>query len=675
MIQRADGNERSVVVQAQGDHGATVVAVVNVHEKRLLPTRPVEPAVIAAARQAWVRVDREGRRIEAAEQARDVLLRGEGVVVVAGAEGSGRFGTAVRALTMLDGVRRGRGIPPLKLCRLTPDWDPPDTALLPIRENHGYLLDVSAEIAEWPKHLGLPAGLLAHGRNLAKVGSHLVVITDRHSWPSTGETGAALVRAQPPAPRPLAISHLGLLYGQLDIAARLQPGYQVKEGEQPLADLVTDGMSPADAAELARLLSSGAASEKGLRDAIAAFTGWRTFIADFFAATVERPEDRALLLAAVLLEGAAPSQVQKAARELLGEPADDSVRKILSGLDLGSRLRQAGAKVADNKVTLAHRPGYAYAALKHVWNELAEIQAPFRKWVAKITGKGQVGAGHLGEIADLLARLAADHSDDSILPSHTTGSRNELAALSRGETAARMLSAAADHPVLGAEVRRQLRENWAPSHDQEVAKVAALVCQGVFAARYPGQALVRLQHVLAREVDDLAIAEAGKALRMLVIDYGQHAPTWAAVTDWIGSPDQEAAGRPSRARAGRRAFLALADVTTDPRPMKLLLTAAAHDPTVTDEIVAAWNTTLYDKALADRCETTLTGWAEAAAQGTLPGELVLDTVERVISKHVVNDPVAALLVGREGTSYSAAVIDFRQRLMQRRFPTGRPEST
>ncbi|MFE4481345.1 MULTISPECIES: hypothetical protein [Streptomycetaceae] len=667
--QRADGNHRSVVVQAQAADGANAVAVVNIHEKELLPVHSVEPSVISVVRQAWVRIDRDGEEVLAAEAVRDVLLRGGGLAVVAGDEGTGRYATAVRALTMMDKPRRSEGRPSLELWQITPDWDPPDSSLLPIGENCGYLLNVSAEIADWSKEM--PSKLSGHGRRLAEIGSCLIVIAGRDGWPTMGHEAAAVVQARPPAPRHLVSSHLSLFHRRTELVERLQSGYEPKENQQDLAQLVTDGMHPADAAELARLLAGAADSEQELAAAVERFTGWRDYVTGFFGRTVERPEDRALLLAAVLLEGASPSQVHQAARDLLGEKVDDSVRNALSGLDLGSRLRDAGAKVSDNKVTFTHRPGYGYAVLRHIWTELADAQSHIRKWIARITAKGEIGADRLDTIAELLAKLAAEHNDSTVLPSPAT--RSAPAALSRGDAAARMLSSAAQHPVLGATVRKQLRENWAQSKDQEVARVAALVCQGTFAARFPGQALVRLRHILARDADDQANGEAGRALRALVSEHGKLALTWAAVNDWIGPPDSSTPGRASRSRAGRRAFLALADLTADPYPTELLLAAARHDESVTDKIVAGWNDTLPDKALAHTCESTLAAWAEASIDGSLPGEQVLDLVERIVSGRIGLDPVAAIVVGREIDAETKAMREFRRRLISRRFPAARPE--
>lgn len=669
--QRADGNHRSVIVQAQAVGGASVLAVVNIHEKELLPVHPVDPSVISAVRQAWVRTGRDGTEVLAAEQTRDVLLRGGGLAVVGGDGGDGRYAIAVRSLVLLEKPRRSEGRSSLRLWQITPDWDPPDTSLLPIEENCGYLLDVSAEIADWPKEM--PSKLSDYGRRLAQVGSCLVVIAGRDGWPSMGPESAALVRARPPAPLDLVRSHLGLYHRRPELLERLQSGHEPRKHEQDLAHLVTEGMHPADAAELARLLADAADSEERLAAAVERFAGWKDYITGFFGRTVERPEDRALLLAAVLLEGASPSQVHQAARDLLGDSDNNSVRDALSGLDLGSRLREAGANVSDNKVTFTHRPGYGYAVLKHIWTELANTQSHIRQWIARITATGETGADRLATIADLLAKLAAEYNDNSVLPSPTTRGGGAPPALSRGDAAALMLSSAARHPVLGAGVRKQLRESWAPSRDQEVARVAALVCQGAFAAEFPGQALVRLRHVLARDAEDQANDEAGRAIRALVSEHNKLAVTWAAVNDWIGPPDSSSPARAGRSRAGRRAFLALADLTTDPNPTELLLAAASHDESVTDEIVAAWNATLPDTSLAHTCENTLTSWAEASIDGTLPADQVLDLVERVVSGRISLDPVAAVVIGREVNTESKAMREFRRRLISRRFPSARPE--
>ncbi|MFF0442313.1 hypothetical protein ACFYST_23690 [Kitasatospora sp. NPDC004614] len=664
--QNASGNERSVVVQAQAAGAASLVTVVNIHEKALLPVHEVAPEVVEAVRKAWVRAD--GRGSGAAEELRDVLSRGSGLGVVTGHDGSGRYAAAVRALLL---VNRERGAAPLRLGQVTPDWDPPDVTLLPVEPNRGYLLDVRDEIADWPKDM--PAKLAGHGRLLAQVGSCLVVIAGQNGWPTTGHEADVAVLARPAAPRSLVSTHLSFLHQCTGLAERLHPEYELKENEQDLRHLITDGMHPQDAADLARLLAEAAGDEGKLAAAVERFTGWRDYVSAFFVRTTDRPEDRALLLAAVLLDGFAPAQVNQAARDLLGDTVDTSVRSALSGMDLGSRLRAGGAETVDNKVTFAHRPGFGYAVLRHIWNELDEAQIHIRKWIARITADGQIGAPRLDAIADLLAKLAADYNDSSVLPNPTVRGSEAAAALSRGEPAARMLSVAAQHPVLGAGIRKQLRESWAPSRDPEVARVAALVCQGPFAAKFPGQALVRLRHVLGRDVDDRANEEAGRALRALVHEHGKLAQTWAAVTDWIGLSGSSGPRGANWARAGRRAFLALADITADARPVELLLSAAVHDKSVTDELVACWGATVSHTAHARACENTLTAWAEASIEGCLPADQVLELIEEVINGRVGLDPVAAVAVGRETETQSKAMREFRRRLLDRRFPAARPE--
>ncbi|AUG79308.1 hypothetical protein CFP65_4567 [Kitasatospora sp. MMS16-BH015] len=669
--QSASGNHWSVIIQAQASGTANTLALVNIHEKELLPAHEVAPAVVEAARKAWVRADGDGKPISTAEEVRDVLMRGNGLGVVAGHDGSGRYAAAVRALLLVD-RERCQGAAPLWLGRITPDWDPPDVTLLPVQPNCGYVLDARGETVDWSKEM--PAKLAGHGRLLAKVGSCLIVIVGEDGWPTTGPEAGVATHARSAAPRRLVRSHLELLHKCVGLVERLQPEYEVKEGEQDLTHLITDGMHPKDAADLARLLAGAAGSEKLLAAAVERFTGWRDYVSGFFARTADRPDDRALLLSAVLLDGASPAQVNQAARDLLEEKVDTSVRNALSGMDLGSRLRDCGAKVADNKVTFTHRPGYPYAVLRHIWTELGEAQDPIRRWLARITSDGQVGAPRLGTIADLLAKLAAEHNDSTVLPSPTRGN-DAVTALSRGEPAARMLSAAAQHPVLGAGIRKQLRDNWAPSRDPEIARVAALVCQGTFAAKFPGQALVRLRHVLGRDTDDPANKEAGRALRALVREHGKLAQTWAAVTDWIGLTGQTGTGpnAANRVRAGRRAFLALADITADPYPVELLLNAATHDKSVTDELVACWSATVSHVEYARVCEDTLTAWAEASVEGHLPADQVLQLIEKVVNGRIGLDPVAAVVVGRDTATESKAMREFRRRLIDRRFSPARPE--
>ncbi|GAB2688276.1 hypothetical protein GCM10010442_01400 [Kitasatospora kifunensis] len=649
----ANNNRNAVVVQAGGD------ATLHLHQRRLLPTRPIAPSEISSARQAWVKVDPQGQPLTIAVQLHDVIaLKGHGLAVIAGDPGSGRSGAAVKALVLFaEGRRRADPKSQVRLEQITPDWDPPDPDLLPADANCGYLLDVSTEISDWKNRADLTSRLISHGRTLAGIGSCLILITDRDSWPTVGASAEHLVDAVRPSPFLLCATHLTALHHRSDLAQQLDPAFEPAEGEIRLANLIKEGMHPADAAGLARLLAATDGSPKSLENAIETFEGWTSRIKDVFDSSRDSPEDRALLLSAVVLEGASPATVQKGARRLLGEKAESDVRRILSGLDLGSRLLAIGAETSDNKVSFAHRPGYGAAVLRHVWTQIADVQEPLKEWLKTITASGGEGADRLERIADLLAELAVSEQDLSILPSPLNGTSKEPAPLSRGAVAARMLATVAQEPAFGATVRTELRERWAKSPDSAVAQVAALVCQGPFAVKYPRQALVRLRWILRRPDEDSAVRDALQAVRLMAANPRLLPEVWTTVTGWTAQSDSG---------AGRRAFLALIDPAPGPGVLRTLVQNAEQDPRVTEELVAGWRHLLSDTTMAAACERLFAAWAQAAFDGNVPSEVLVGILDQVVTGHLRASPVSAFLMGRAGVGYPPAVIAMRGQLMERR---------
>jgi hypothetical protein len=94
---------------------------------------------------------------------------------------------------------------------------------------------------------------------------------------------------------------------------------------------------------------------------------------------------------------------------------------------------------------------------------------------------------------------------------------------------------------------------------------------------------------------------------------------------------------------------------------------AQTDVRTADELVAGWCAALDDPQLADCCERLLEKWAQAVAEGKVVVESVDHILDQVIDEHLMTGPMAAFLIGKEGTAYnSSAVIAMRERLMVRR---------
>ncbi|MEU1275372.1 hypothetical protein [Streptomyces sp. NPDC005799] len=629
---------------------------INLHTRQTLSTVPVTRDELAAVRRAWAKRDRQGDLLTTPPAVLEFLKQQEPVVVIAGPRGMGKTAAAVKSLSDYGRDHVGeQAEAPWVLEHVLPDWEQPGEGLLPAKRRRGYILDVSEEIDGWADPVAVAKKIVGHGDALLKKGSRLIVITSQDGWPAsqTPGLGRIVVRATAaPSGREIVQTHLARLYPSVSERAWLTAN--ADDQGHVLTDLLGVDMYPSDAAALALELSRIDDSPQAVETARAAATHWRDVVKKVFTATRENADDRALLLAAIALEGLAPPDVLAASRLLLKEKTSKSVRQILTGPDLVTRLEEVEARVASGKVSFAHKPGYPNAVLGYVWRQLSDVQKPLLAWVKLLTKHGALGFSRLSQIADLLVQLATDEQDlgplDVARAWATSGDQ------AGREAAASMLATAAADPTLGTVTRARLRD-WA-QQDVDPARVTAVVCQGSFATIYPRQALTCLRHIMGRPIVDEAVADGEKALRAMAENDSLLPQVWEAITGWI-----EGKAKP----AGCRAFLALLDPKAAPSTVTLLLNDALAHPETADELVTGWCACLADPALADRCERLLEKWAEAVADHDLADDAVVHVLDRVVDEHMVTGPMAAFLLGKEGVAYNLpAVIAMRERLMLRR---------
>jgi hypothetical protein len=630
---------------------------INLHTRQTMSTVLVAREELAAVRRAWAKRDRQGELLTTASEVLEFLKQQEPIVVIAGARGMGKTAAAVKALSDYGRDLAGQQPDsPWVLEHVLPDWEQqPGDGLLPAKRGRGYILDVSEEIDQWADPVAVAKKIVGHGEALQKKGSRLIVIASADGWPASGTPGLGriVVRATAaPSGKEIVQTHLARLYPLATERTWLAAD---PDGQgNALTDLLSADLYPNDAAVLALELSKIDESPQALETARAAATHWRDVVKKVFTATRDNADDRALLLAAIMLEGVAPSDALAAARLLLKEKAAKNVRDILTGPDLVTRLEDVEARVSAGKVTFAHRPGYPGAVLSYVWRQLSDVQKPLLAWVKLLTRQGALGFARTSQIADLLVQLATAEQDLGPLDvARAWASSGEQAGR---EAAASMLATVAADPTLGTVTRARLRD-WA-QQDVDRARVTAVVCQGSFAATYPRQALTCLRHILGRPVEDEAVADGDVALRTMAGNDTLLPQVWETITGWIDGKAQ---------LAGCRAFLALLDPQAAPSTVTLLLNDALMHPETADELVTGWCASLADPALADRCERLLEKWAQAVADHDLADDSVVHVLDRVVDEHMVTGPMAAFLLGKEGVAYnSPAVIAMRERLMLRR---------
>ncbi|MFI9749517.1 hypothetical protein [Streptomyces collinus] len=647
----ASGNQNSKIIMAAGP--------VTMTSKPQLPVADIPKAELDVVRLAWVDLDWRDERVRTADKA-IVRLNGDGppLAVVAGPAGYGKRTAGIRALWEVSKTaERGRDTP-LQLREIRPDWErpgSPDISVLPDDPGTGYLLDVAAEIGSWQNPDNVAEQLVSYAEELRQLGSFLVVIADEHGWPeaASGTLARVVARATTrPSPQLVAKRHLEYVHGKPDRIRWLSTASAEVERVGDAAHLLTDDSRPADAARLAASLAAVDDSPGSLKTALGTFQQWHSDVQNVFKATEDNPDDRALLVSALFLNNKDALTIQDGARALLDEPRETSVRKILTGPDLTTRLERMGAKVTGRTVTLDHKPGYAGAVLLRLWQQRADIHPPLLSWLDTITSPREPGADRLAAISDLLVELAVAENDIRVIKQiHAWIDHGDNSAAHR-KLIAEVLTVAAEADTLGAQVRTLLLDS-AQDASEAVATVVALVCQGAFAEHYPRQALVRLRHILDRPEPDAAVRTAQEALRDIAAREGQLPRVWSTVIKWATQ---------KKHLAGHRAFLSLLDPRVDPYVLQVMLAAAEQKKDIKEALVEGWSVALTDTRVDAECRELLAAWAQARQTEQVPHELVTEILNQVVVEHLYSTPISALIFGEPGVANDEAVIELRKDL-------------
>lgn len=644
------GNQNSKIIVAAGS--------VTMTSRPPLPVTDIPQSELHAVRRAWVELSVRDERVRTASDAIERLTGGgPRLAVVAGPPGYGKRAAGIKALWEVSQAEERSGGKALKLQSIAPDWEKPglpDIGELPDEPGRCYLLDVAAEISSWHKPGLVAQQLVSYAEELKFSGSFLVVIADEHGWPEGVSAAVASVVARAtarPSPHRVARSHLEYVHHLPDrIRWLTTPAEEGSAGEAGY--LLTDSSRPGDAARLAAKLASAEDSPDGLKNALSSFREWRTAVKNVFTETEDKPEDRALLISSLFLNGKDALTIQNSARALLGDDPETDVRTILTGPDLTTRLTKMGAEVNGRTVSLDHKSGYARAVLLHLWQQRADIHPHLLQWLDTLTAPKGPGADRLAAIGDLLVELAVAENDIRVVKQIHAWIDKGADSTEHRELIARVLTVAAEADTLGVQVRAMLLDS-AQDESEAIATVVALVCQGEFAEHYPRQALVRLRHILDRPETDEAVRTAQDALRDIAARDGQLPRVWSTVIKWATE---------KKHLAGHRAFLSLLDPRVDPYVLQVMLAAAEQKEDIKEALLDGWNAALSDVRVEAECRQLLTAWAGARKTADMPTELLTDLLNQIMLGHLVASPVAALIFGEPGVADGEAVIDLRKDL-------------
>ncbi|GAB3124264.1 hypothetical protein GCM10027160_45490 [Streptomyces calidiresistens] len=580
---------------------------------------PVPADEFAVVQHAYVHEETAGAEAGWIHHAVECLRRGGrgNVLVLVGRPGTGRRTAALRVL-------HDTGLPYERIRELIPDWDRPGIGRLPHRPRHGFLLDLGAE-EELPEDFC--RGLAEYRDRAAESETFLILlVTPSVRAPGLPASLPRLSHALPSARRVVGahLRHLGS--DRSDWLAH-----------PAISGLLGSGSTPGDAVRLARIIVH--APENRPKDEVAReYRHWTPHLIEWFGEHTETGDlrERALLIAAALLEGAPTEVVLEAADRLFGAVGGElPPGGALAGRDLSARLGTIGAVRDEREDTLslaARRPGLPDAVLAHVWRERPGLREAMLTWAVEVTLPGGPAAAHTDRVAGALTRLAGGPAGEAVSDAVEGWILDGRAGHRR--LAVEVLGRLAVAPGPGPAVRRRLRA-WCERAEvaDEMAEAVSAVCAGAFGRRYPRVALTRLRLLISRTGGRGAEAVAA-ALRTLAADPRHREAIFAEMVERAESGD------PRSAEEGARGFLTLVDPGAGSADAFAVEPSGDFPPSAL--LIRGWRAAWRHPATAERTREVLQGWLDSPR---LPDDLAVDVVAGVIEGRLGEPGVAELLVG------------------------------
>ncbi|MDX2546163.1 hypothetical protein ACOT81_27435 [Streptomyces sp. WI04-05B] len=617
----AEASDHAVVTQVAGDYEEHHHTYVRGWE--YLSDVGVSEEEITLVEEMYVHETRNGGVGQPTVRAVNAFKRPAGqrnIVILVGPAGTGRRTTALRVL-------RDVGVAGKDIRSLVLDWDRPRAAQIPRTPGHGFILDLSV-YRSLPKDFY--QGLADYQREAADGGVYLVVLAAPKAWsPGSLVTVPSIECAGPPADKVLE-AHVHRM---------------ASDREKWLGDLkglLGEATSPEDAVRLARIVANpDIENTSAAKDE---FLNWNTYLLNWFEThnSSEQLRDRALLIAAALLEGLPAAVVMNAADRLFQRVKGSlPVGGALAGLDLDKRLEAIGAsRVGDDRISLSdERHALHGAVLAHVWQQRPQLRRVLLDWASDLSSPGGIAVKYLEHIAESVTRLAAGPSGGTVLQIVTKWTATD--SKTHRQFAVGVLESMAVHPVIGAAVRKCLYD-WAGQKkiSEALAQAIAKVCAGALGREYPRVALTRLRLLASRD-DRLGVGAVAEAVRVLAGDPRRRVLVLGEIVEWAQSED------PAMRQAGATAFLALTDLTGEDA---IALSLAAElsvgtSAALEDQLfVRGWRAAWRHEATAVQAQASLAAWLDSV---DVPDEQVTDIAGAVLTGHLGDKGVADLLVGSD----------------------------
>ncbi|MEV6871496.1 hypothetical protein [Amycolatopsis sp. NPDC051128] len=565
--------------------------------------------------------DREWQRVTA-------VWRRSRLLVITGPEHVGKRTVALRLLSGAELGTAPADAAGWPIRELVADWEKPAAGMLPAPREQVFLLDLGETEADQ-----VPVGFGEDLRSYVdeRPGLRLVVTMTDRAWRRCGAQLSDFdAEVSAPKPRDVVLAHLR--YRGFDTRAQWVDKLAGSE-------VLTSGTLPRDAVRLAAAIEHAPAQardaqEEGADEPVPVawildeFRAWRGHLRDFFSGSNRDVVDRALLIAAAVLDGAPPLVVWRAAMELLdGRAVPAQTGELLAGDDLDTQLaRISGAGNFGEGVSLDQvRHGLSAAVLPHVWRQRPQMQTALISWIRTLTRVGGTGRARLATIGRRLAELTS--VDPEFDPVDTVRSWLDSTPETRELVADLLTGLAEQDSRLGTSVRNKTRA-WAYSYGRresasssQLAEMVAQMCAGRFGQNNPNACLIRLKWLLAGPASDIIDELAVDALRRLAVTADDAVRLLAAVLQWE-SDSTLAAGR---------GFLALMDPASPAASFEALLRQAALDDEASARLRHGWETTTKQPELGERAARVLRSWGSVALSNSdiaEPAEALLAWVLR-----------------------------------------------
>lgn len=237
----------------------------------------------------------------------------------------------------------------------------------------------------------------------------------------------------------------------------------------------------------------------------------------------DQSEDRALMLSATMLEGAATDAVFTATEELLDIVESHEDRNTLQRTGISDRLEECGISVDDRGRVLFASTDFADRVRTYFWREHPGLRQRLCEWIGRIVPNAALDAESSTYVAVRFAEqaLSVGRQDDLrklVMKWADSGSRPSASLL---RSTSMLMRAGLLDERFGSVFRRMVYDWALPSKSPLYPGfdvVLIELCERVIAPWRPEEALVRLRH-LARREDEHVAEEAAERLNALADEH------------------------------------------------------------------------------------------------------------------------------------------------------------